>query len=402
MKKLYYFIFLVCFSSDYFRYAFGFSLIDKLIPLLILLLSFVYAAVNKRSIYVFADKYVYLVVFHISFLVFLLSSDFFASSYEIFKLYIFLTFIPILSILNDVDFYNAQLCFKRVALFFLGLNLIIIVGQILIGPQIVKYIMMPTDIYEDTQKSGRWMGMFGNLPALSFTCLIVYVFNEFTGWISAYKKALRFICVLTVILSTSKSAMVILILLFLNNLFFNGEIKKNTVLKVLTLLFIIFVSFMLILDARFENKLDQLSYMLSSDILSYGVDFSYVDWRFLNYVQAIHIFMDNPFGLGLATWGDFSSTLNTHISHSYMQVDMSDSSISHLVVEQGIFVIIYFFIIIYPYLMQKNNLFSRSISGLLIVYYLSLFTTMGFSDTTWPMIFSFAYVYLIYLSKRTQ
>lgn len=401
MNKLYYFIFGVCFSSDYFRYAFDFSLIDKFIPVFLLLLSFVYAIVNKRSFYVFADKYIYLIVFHILFFVFFMSSDFLASSYEIFKLYIFLTFIPLLSILNNVDFYDAQLCFKRVALFFLGLNLIIIVGQILINPQIVKYLMMPTEIYDDTQKSGRWMGVFGNLPALSFTCLIVYVFNEFTCWVGAYKKILRLICVLTIILSTSKSAIIILLLLYFVNLFFNDEVKNSTGLKISILLFIILVIIILISDARFGNKLEQFSYMLSSDVLRYGVDSSYVDWRFLNYVQAINIFIDNPFGMGLATWGDFSSTLNAHIVHSYMQVDMSDSAISHLVVEQGVFVIIYFFMIMYPYLLQRKNLSNRSISNLLTVYYLSLFTTMGFSDTTWPIIFSFAYVYLVYKSKRT-
>ncbi|WP_206747417.1 hypothetical protein, partial [Vibrio breoganii] len=72
-----------------------------------------------------------------------------------------------------------------------------------------------------------------------------------------------------------------------------------------------------------------------------------IDWRFENILLSLRIFSENVFGLGLGTWGDFSATFNTKLIE-YPIVTMSDSATSHQLAEQGVFIVLYYIILIYP------------------------------------------------------
>ncbi|WP_426207110.1 O-antigen ligase family protein [Providencia sp. PROV272] len=281
----------------------------------------------------------------------------------------------------------------KVGIFYFTINLLIMILQLVFGDHFVSLFLMPTEMYDDTQKAGRVMGLYGNLPALSMSALCLFIL--FDQNISLFKKKhsskIKLIFSLTIIISTSKIALISL------GIYYSLKYRKKLItarifpIIILSIVFIIY----LLYEPRFINKLDQLEYIISLRENLNSAQLGHVDWRFYCYLLAISIVSQNPFGLGLGTWGDFSSTLNNQITHTYFQVYMSDSAYAHIFVEQGIFSFLYFLIILYPTIVaRKKDTYIWPIIALV-----SFISTMGFSDTSWPAIFAICYGFTIFKKR---
>lgn len=379
-------------TADYFRFAFYLPILDRLAVILSLVFFFVAVIVNKRKIKLNSKGFLPIILFYILTTLFISIVNevpIKAYSYEIFKLLTFLSFFPIFSILNKWEKLKFLKVFCKVACVFIALNMLIMLFQILAGDAIVSIFGMPSEIYNDSQKSGRPMGLYGNLPALSISALCVYILIDIFKVYLGDKKTHKLILISTVILSTSKVAILILVSYWLIKC-----IGRKIIINILPIVSLIIIFLMYIENNDlFLNKLDQINAILMLGDSFLLADLSMVDWRFYCYILAFSIFLGNPFGLGLATWGDLSSSLNDNITHEYFKVYMSDSAYSHLLVEQGIFLILYMFIIFYPFIIYK----VRVIFYWPMVATISFLTTMGFSDTTWPTVFSFCFSLTIYL-----
>lgn len=388
MNALIYTISIFIISSDYFRYAFNFPFLDRIAVLISLTVFFVSISVFKRRITAFFKGYLVIIIFYISIMTIksiYQGSSIAAISYEFFKISTFLFFIPIFSVLHRHEAIKALNFFVNVALVYYTLNLVFMILQITISDSIVSLIGMPAEIYQDSQKAGRPMGLFGNLPALALSAVCIYVLVEqFYQDLNANNaKVLKIILMLTIFLSTSKIAIITMILYY-----FVKNIEGNFIFRMLPVSFFLgVVSLYLINNELFLNKIEQLNNLMSLGDSFLLADLSMVDWRFYCYILAVKIFFDNPFGLGLGTWGDFSATLNPNASYDYLKVYMSDSALSHLLAEQGLLLIIYLVIILYPMLVTK----SRCFLYWSLIAFLSFITTMGFSDTTWPTIYAFCF-----------
>ncbi|ENB2087499.1 hypothetical protein D0258_002296 [Vibrio alginolyticus] len=399
LNILIYTISILIISSDYFRYAFNFPFFDRIAILISLGVFFVSVCVFQRKITSFFKGYLVLIIFYIS-LVTIKSiyqgSPISAISYEVFKITTFLFFIPFFSVLHRHEAIKALNSFVNIVLFYYSLNLIFMILQVVINDNIVSLVGIPAEIYQDSQKAGRPMGLFGNLPALALSAVCIYVLVDqfFKDANVNSAKNLKIVLILTVFISTSKIAIIIMVLYY-----FIKNIDDNLIIKILPVSFFLgVVSFYLINNELFLNKIEQLNNLISLGDSFLLADLSMVDWRFYCYILASKIFFDNPFGLGLGTWGDFSATLNPDTSYDYLKVYMSDSAISHLLAEQGFLLFIYLIIILYPMLVTKSKCFLYWS----LIAFLSFITTMGFSDTTWPTIYAFCFALTANLHLKVE
>ncbi|ODP99264.1 O-antigen ligase family protein [Salinivibrio sp. SS2] len=384
MSYVMYLISILLISSDYFRFALNIPFMDR-ISVGISLVVFLYCVlIKRRKFKVLSFGFLSLLIAYYSFIVFyslVKGNSIPAVVYGTVKISTFLFFMPLFSVLTSSELKSAVRIFVNVSIVYLSFNLFVMCLQIIFGDSIVSLFGMPAEMYNSTMKSGRPMGLYGNLPALSLSAVCLYVLIDgFFPELCQYKLK-KIILLTTIILSTSKIAILILAMYFL---FKYLKIKGVLKLVYIVVLFSSLVAYALN-NELFVDKFVQLGRIISLGDNFYAADLTLVDWRFYCYVLAIQIFFDNPLGLGLATWGDFSSTLNSNITHNYTLVNMSDSAYSHLFVEQGVFVFLYLFVIMYPCLKKKD----RRVLFFPAIAFVSFISTMGFSDTTWPAIYAF-------------
>lgn len=393
MKFIFYIISFCVISSDYFRFAFSFPYMDRF-ALLCSFSFFIYRIVKNKRINVSVKGYgwIIFIYFLVCFFVSINGESSVASfCYELVKLLGFLFFIPFLSVLTNKEIKLLISVFLRVFFYFSVLNFLIMLSQMVFGDHVVGYLFMPTDMYDNSQKANRAMGLYGNLPALSLSALCCYIFIDNYSAKVFFINKLKIVLFLTVMLSTSKIAMIIFVVYESIK-----RLNKNILVKIIPVIicmccFVYLLSF----NQLFQDKLTQIELLYNMKDYISSISSSDVDLRFYCYTLAYIIFSNHPFGLGLGTWGDYSSRLNNDLEHGYQQIYMTDSAFTHIIVEQGIFILLYFFIIWYPIFQNRKS----KIKYFAILATISFFTTMGFSDTTWPSIFSFFFATSLYMDK---
>ncbi|OOF31713.1 O-antigen ligase family protein [Salinivibrio proteolyticus] len=391
MSFIIYLISILLVSADYFRFALSIPFMDKLAVGLSFTVFIYFVLIKKRNCKVLSVGFLSLLIAYFSFIVIysvFKGSSLFAVLYGVIKILTFVFFMPLFSVLNTKETLNTIRIFVNVCIVYLTVNLFVMCLQVIYGDTIVSVFGMPADMYDSTMKSGRPMGLYGNLPALSLSAVCLYVLIDSLFPQSFRYRVKKLVLLVTTVLSTSKIAILILVVYFLMKHLKSRGTSKLLYIGITCTAFIIYA----LNNDLFINKFVQLGEIIRLGENFYSADLNLVDWRFYCYVLAIKIFIENPLGLGLATWGDFSSILNSNINHGYTIVNMSDSAYSNLFVEQGVFAFFYFLIIIYPCIKRndmKTNFFP-------IIAFISFISTMGFSDTTWPTIYAFCFSSILF------
>jgi hypothetical protein len=276
----------------------------------------------------------------------------------------------------------------------MGINLCIIATQYLVSPYIITYLGFSAEQLTHSSKTGRWVGLFEGINTLADSALLLYLLNEYVR--PKIYGILRIIFGLTVLVSTSKHAIIILALF---TLFFNlnshryFSVNKNGLIKYI--LVAILASTILAAGYYFnkpavDSKLYQYTYFMHNiDDISLA-DATHIEKRALNAGIGLSITHENPFGTGLGTWGDASSTHNRH-DYQFDKVELSDSNFIHLLVEQGVFVIFYYMLLYSAYFQAKRNGNSSHFNALMLIIFLVSVVTMGLSSGGWPLLFAYMY-----------
>lgn len=313
--------------------------------------------------------------------------------YELYKLFIFLIFVPLLASFSRVTVMHSDEKILNYLAVLMSINLLIIALQHLISPNIVTYFGFPVEQITSSQKLGRWVGLFESVNSLGDAALLLYLFNEYIR--PKHYKIIRFIFFLSVIISTSKHAILVLLLiiLFLGLSSSTKGFSTDRLVKV----FSIFASALLIgsmayflNESSFNTKFEQYQYFFTNISNIDESDARFIERRALNIGVGLSIFHDNPFGVGLGVWGDASSRFNENY-YPFSKVEMSDSSLIHMLVEQGVFIVFYFIVLISGAVLAKKHGNIRHFRVLLLFILSVDLVTMGLSSGGWPLLFAYIY-----------
>ena len=311
-------------------------------------------------------------------------SSSFSVAFEYFKLFAPFSLCLVLNSVKRNDYYVTRLMrnILNVVILFLLINLAVVIVQYMFGVGIVSYLGI--EVADIQLRNERVTGITYGANEIGDFGLLAYIFFHILMQKSLYKvdvsqriiKSGIFLSISLVMLSSSKHAILLLIIYLI---LFNLRSLK-TILKFVP---VIFIAGALILYFDLYGVWTKLSYY--SGLIQLADQAQYIDPRFLevrarNIIRGIVIINDNfPFGTGLGTWGDFSKTFNPN---SPFEVQMSDSYIFHILVEQGVLSVFYFLFL--------WSLLKHSKSG--IILFLILFPifimTMGISSGTWPIMIS--------------
>jgi len=245
------------------------------------------------------------------------------------------------------------------------------------------------------EKMNRMSGIFENVNVYGDLSLLVYLFNEMVPNKKKHN-ILKIVSIVSVLISTSKHAIVGLLLIII---FQNYKLIYKNIAKALYLIIFLFIVANLayfINKKNFDGKIKSYSYLFNKSDDFNSVDRGKIEYRGQNLLQSIEILKKNNFtGMGLGTWGDYSSTLNPNIEKNDRYNKMSDSSFLHIIVEQGFLAILYLMLIFSGYF-SVGKQYKIFFKILMISYIIFITITMGFSSGSWPIFFAYIYARLLY------
>lgn len=392
------FFLLLSMSSSYLIGVFGSSMgmIDDLASLAILLTPFFYLIIFKHPIKKLHNQlFVFTVFFYVVVTFLFLFSSLFSHLYELYKLLTFMLFIPLFMVMQQKSIYDIDNKLLFTASTFLAINAFIVILQYTINPNIINIFGMKIGMDNIAFAAGRYAGLFSNPNNLGDFALLLYLLNEMVR--PQRYRQYWIISVLAVLLSTSKHAIVILLIMFAYEN--RNMIVKNLKKFLLGFVFIVLAASLTYSfnQAAFDSKINQYMSLAQAEDIS-QINMGTVESRAQKMIDGMKLVDEYfPLGSGLGTWGDASSKFNVD-NHLSNPESMSDSAFMHILVEQGIFMLVYFLVIFSGYFsvkqIQKKYFFS-----LMLMLMLAIFPTMGMSSGSWPLIFSYLYVRLLF-SKR--
>ncbi len=362
-----------------------------------IILFFIYKKheINKKLLLTFTYFAIYIVS------IFLLNSVF--ANYRYFYLPSFLyetyklaTPFILLTMLVFDDILTKKIIVLMLHLFFIfiAVNLFVIVLQHLFGASIVKYIgMQLTFQFRNNRPTGitSSANIIGDVAVFIFAMFLILKEKIKTLQLEKYTyiiKAGVWLSAMTIILSTSKHALLIFLVFFIVRSKLN--LKKASIFVVVLFLVIVLMFTFDIMDIR--KKFEMYYYFITN---FNSLDTAKVEIRLKSVFNGVKIMSHHfPFGTGLGTWGDFSQSFNSNAHFWGLRNKMSDTYIIHLMVEHGIFLLFYMGIIVIT--LFRKNIYAQY---LLIAIFLMSFFTMGFSSSTFPYVFSFCIVLLEYIDK---
>ncbi|WP_063656204.1 O-antigen ligase family protein [Aliivibrio fischeri] len=361
-------LYIVFFSFGIFSYIFkailGFNYAYTLSILMLVTLSLVVMLVNGFKTKCFHLRIYAVIVFFILFFISTLNDDYFSLYSFLYELFKLSTFFLVLSLISRISS-NGHRKIINIVIVFLLLNFFILIFQNLFGVTFVEKFGLP--IVDKMQiLYGRPNGLTENANVIgSFSFLSMVAFINF------YEKKREFKYLIFVVLSffiimlsTSKTS--ILIALFYLSFFMNNKlIRVFAIVLIFTLASYLYVNNVYGLESKVIRYIDGFNNFEATLL---------VEGRIRYWIIAIQIFIENPFGLGLGTWGDFSSSFNNKVVNSSLYTKTSDSALSHYLVEQGVFLLLYLHIL-YRYIPDFNK------KGIFFISIVLMFTTnFGFSQ----------------------
>ena len=305
--------------------------------------------------------------------------------YETYKIFLFIYFIPIIQVLTNEQRKKLYLWFERFCIIFFTINLGVISLQYTFGVEFLKLMGFSNEYINNPSVRGRYVGLFQGPNEFGDMLIVVFLFNEF--WRGSYYKLLRNILFISILLSTSKHAMLSLLitgmLLVLGDREFSGR-RKVLGLSALSIFF--GLGLMLNVDAVVV-KFNQ--YWRFLFLLGDVDDVSQFEYRALQIATGLKLLGQDIWGYGLGTWGDFSSTFRVGLSDVPVS-KLSDSALIHLLVEQGVFILFYFITLLWIVIKADRDRTVICLS-LICFWFIATTFTMGLSSGSWPVIFSFIY-----------
>lgn len=333
--------------------------------------------------------------------------DFKSFTYELYKLSVFFFMIPFALLDSKIVLKSVKILVNTLTLFLL-LNLIVIFFQQIFGPEIVTKIGIRGETFLGSFKQNHITGLFpgkninGSINILLFIITLIYstyknIFIEYKIYISKYNLyLLQLVSILGIILSESKNTFLAFLLLVGVYI----KIKTRYKLTILLSVFILLLIYMYSNDIfLIRSKADGYIKLVENyDIFIQNLSLSerFIEARAVGLLKGILTISNNlPFGTGLGTWGDTSSLLNNYsINYLNYYISSSDSYLIHIMVEQGISCILYFYTV---YLLTKNH--NKLGQSIFITFFIFLIATMGPSVAITPLFFSFIFSLLISIEK---
>ncbi len=383
------FIISVWLFSEYIKAVTNINGISIIIPILLFILSFLSIRKIKNNDVktIFLSIIFILLVTIISVLNFSSFFNFYGVFFEVVKLFSFLAliFLPYF-FPKEKDKY-----FLNIILYFLYVNIIVLSLQLIVSVDIVKYIGMTHGMDTQFLRDSRPTGLTNSSNTIGgvsvfFLLLSIYLYKIKNNLYFDNKKLAKMIIlsIICIILSTSKQSFFCMLIIIS---MFNGINFKR-------IIFGFFIGFSLIFAFLYYNtfnvmdKVEQYIYLFSN--IGNGLNLIFVENRGVHLYNALSIFSNNIIGLGFGTWGDYSSTFNLNNTMILGYNKMSDGYMSHLIVEQGIFIFLYFYIL---YCFIPSNKYRMI---LLVVTLIMFFPSMGFSVP----VFTTGFCLVVYFMSR--
>ncbi|AUW03252.1 hypothetical protein [Vibrio campbellii] len=338
---------LIWLFSEYIKAATNLGGLSLIIPLIFYLASMLFLLFTKRK--VINIKYIYLIFSFFSYLLLItiisairnpLLFDIKGFFFEVVKLSSFLSLIVLGYTLDDK--YKKYLLY--IIFIFLLMNTIVLILQFSFGVDFVSRLGMKYGMETHFFRNSRPTGLTNSsntIGGFSVFSLFIALYLINTGYRSkALVKNILFLSISTIILSTSKQSIFSMLILFS---FYSG-VNFRKVIFGIVLGSVLSTFFLYYNIYGVHDKFSQYIYMLTTSDAT--VNFNYVETRAMNFFNAFSLFNANTFlGTGLGTWGDFSASFN---QNNYILLGfntMSDSYISHILVEHGIGIILYLYFV---------------------------------------------------------
>ncbi|WP_313112368.1 O-antigen ligase family protein [Aequorivita sediminis] len=394
------FAFVLNFMSEITYGIFRLGVLDEVASLVILSAGVLILFSLKKATIVNMDFIILFTVLSLIYIIFYYN-NFLSFIYEYYKLFIFLIFLPILKFFKPdglQKFLKILFWFFIIVLF---VNLIFIVLQYVTSNKILAIIQYNELRVSGWERLGRYTGLF-DVATLGSTSLLIMLLNEIGNRDKKSHRVLFVLALISVVFSSSKASYVILILWFI---IYHKDVLIKNFLQIFLALSVLITVFVAYTFKAIQAKIVQYGYFFEKIQNPNLINLTDVEKRALFWAESIKIFMSNPFGIGFGTFGDTSAKLNPKPykmnSRRWEEgyVYMSDSTFSHLLAEQGVTMLLYFLVLIFPLFIGSKRI-AWKFSVLLVVFYVvQILFTMGFSSGSWPIIFAFIYA-LIYYSKK--
>ncbi|WP_157263619.1 hypothetical protein [Azohydromonas aeria] len=378
--------FTLAFFADYLE-AFGIGFGLKAGVTLIFLVTYVPAALQMKRASLAA---MLLALGYLSYCLFRFSS-FAASTYEFTKLLLALIFI--------LGCINASTGSRRAAAgpvrlesalqlaltLAIAINAFFVLIQVLLGNHALIAVGVPSNFFDGPQKEGRYSGLILNLPLWSsmlFVRLLRIDRKLFPVDAWPASRIYKFMLYGLLILSGQKY----IIMCTLIYLALRLPFLKITVLAVVLAL----VAPLLLNTENFQivDRMRQaadivdtgiINLFRSADASADYPQFLFLDLRLNSWLYSLANIIENPFGRGLGTWGDFSASLNPQIVNP---ITLSESQWAHMLVEQGYGAFAFLLLASAPFLFAHRALRSN-LRWLGFLIFLAGWFTMGTSDYLW-------------------
>lgn len=286
--------------------------------------------------------------------------------YELYKLSYIFFFFPIMALFRygKIDFVIRSL------LFFIQLNLLVLILQYIWGVDILKYIGISYDLSHFASRN-RPTGLTHNANVIGVLALFVFIFSTLDN-MANYEKICKlkwFSCIVVILSSSKVSILCLLLYTFFASVSLRTFFYYISTLSSIIFTFVYFDFYGVVI--KFGNYIGFILNVFNSVEVSSGQ----VEGRLWGWYIAFKLFLQNPLGYGFGVWGDFSSRFNPNTDSFALYEEHSDSALSHLIVEQGVFVALYLLSVYYIVPKAKNAFLFFGVVVILFV------TNYGFSQS---------------------
>ncbi|WP_230849611.1 hypothetical protein, partial [Vibrio harveyi] len=286
--------------------------------------------------------------------------------YELYKIGTVFFILPMYFLFryNNVDFIIRSLNI------FMVINAFVLIAQYLFGVDIINNLGISYDLSHYAERN-RPTGLTHNANVIGVLSLFVYLFSRIDCVrLNNGSRYLGFISIFVLVLSSSKASLMCFVLYFLLS-----RLSFRNVISIIVFVIIVTIS---IIKFNLYGITDKLSnYAIFIDALMEGdlIKPGSVEGRLWGWYLATILFSHSYLGYGLGTWGDFSSRINPYVDSMNYYEPYSDSALSHYIVEQGFFVVIYL-LSIYFFIPKNKERWK-----LFLIFMLLLITNYGFSQS---------------------
>lgn len=241
------------------------------------------------------------------------------------------------------------------------------------------------DFYNYYIPQKRTVGMLGHPNVLgeflAFGFIILYYFdvNNLNLFKNNIQQKIYLIIIFSgILLSTSRMTFILTVIITIYMCF---KYKLENGKKLIFRGIIVTIPFGLFAIQKFLYKLWEYYY--------YNIVQGSTEMRLQAWKQAIMMLFDYPLGTGYGTWGDSSAAYSNFIYHNSLEGvinTLSDSYLSHIIVENGIWTLLMLISLYYIYKFFKSNMYIHEYKlycliciHIIIFILLASFKSMGMS-----------------------